>query len=89
MRVARLMVSIAIVAGLCLSCGPAKSKAPTFDAAGEFAKVKAARAALTTARGQLEKLRADLDALHCKEGEHDRRLRNRTGAFPAPLLPGL
>lgn len=60
MRVARMMVTIAAMAGLALGCGEKKAKGPVFDIAGEFAKVKAARTALTDARGRLETLRGKL-----------------------------
>lgn len=63
MRVARLMVTIAVIAGLGVGCGDKKAKKSTFDIAGEFAKVTAARAALTEARNQLETVRGKLAKL--------------------------
>lgn len=63
MRLARLTVAIAVVAGLALGCGPKKDKTPAFDAAGEFAKVKAARTELTAARDQLNTLRNEMAPL--------------------------
>lgn len=67
MRLARLTVAIVLVAGLGLGCGAKKDKAPAFDLAGEFAKVKAARSELTTVREQLGKLRQELTQLQAIE----------------------
>ncbi len=63
MRIARLMLTIAAVAGLAVGCGAKKAKGPTFDIAGEFAKVTTARDALKQARSNLEAVRGKLEAL--------------------------
>lgn len=62
-----VVVSIALLAVLALGCGKgAAKKGTTFDLQGEFAKVKAARQELVSARQGLDQVKAQLADLQAK-----------------------